>query len=433
MPAVSAHQRRAEPSFKVFSLDRPNVRDYKKRKQHQKVKTGCVTCRTKRVKCDEARPFCGRCQRNGRLCKYDDSDQRPSIDRQLVANRAAYPVSLLSAVNVIPYSISDAQNITPPIHLLSHLHRDWTEIFSIENNNLLANLFCENSLVRNAFLAISACHMRHLSPRNVHHQLAQHQLQALVFQEYQQALSTPREKFNHSVASSIMLGALVINMLNFILYETGDQDDISSSWVFSDRDDRLGWLALQAGVRPLLLSLGLYMETTLQFLGPIFLGNMRTKWPPPHPHQSLQDVPPHWVKVFELDGLNGGCDVKPFESLAQATTGQIFRPLIEVLAYLRDHEKQLNVFANLQFLSKISPEYRKMLFDREPRALWIIGYWLGLMHRFDGTWWCSARVKRDYRAVRVWLGQELRQKPSGECEMWEQFMKEYDEAPFWFD
>jgi hypothetical protein len=41
------------------------------RRLHQKVKTGCRACKTGRVKCDERRPVCRRCERSGRECVFD--------------------------------------------------------------------------------------------------------------------------------------------------------------------------------------------------------------------------------------------------------------------------------------------------------------------------------------------------------------------------
>ncbi|KXJ94958.1 hypothetical protein Micbo1qcDRAFT_200418 [Microdochium bolleyi] len=38
------------------------------RKGQPKVRTGCYTCKLRKVKCDEARPFCDRCLRTGRTC-----------------------------------------------------------------------------------------------------------------------------------------------------------------------------------------------------------------------------------------------------------------------------------------------------------------------------------------------------------------------------
>ncbi|ETI28892.1 hypothetical protein G647_01344 [Cladophialophora carrionii CBS 160.54] len=40
----------------------------KTRKTHHKVRTGCITCKIRRKKCDEERPFCRRCTSTGRKC-----------------------------------------------------------------------------------------------------------------------------------------------------------------------------------------------------------------------------------------------------------------------------------------------------------------------------------------------------------------------------
>ncbi|KAH7410786.1 hypothetical protein BKA64DRAFT_362953 [Cadophora sp. MPI-SDFR-AT-0126] len=42
-----------------------------------KVKTGCTTCRIRRVKCDEAKPFCNRCRSTGRTCDGYESPFKP--------------------------------------------------------------------------------------------------------------------------------------------------------------------------------------------------------------------------------------------------------------------------------------------------------------------------------------------------------------------
>ncbi|KAI0965731.1 hypothetical protein F4678DRAFT_316865 [Xylaria arbuscula] len=38
------------------------------RKGFEKVRTGCITCKVRKVKCDEARPACRRCQTGARIC-----------------------------------------------------------------------------------------------------------------------------------------------------------------------------------------------------------------------------------------------------------------------------------------------------------------------------------------------------------------------------
>ena len=58
-----------------------------KRKFHQKSRNGCLTCKKRRVKCDEQRPVCQKCQHMNLTCGYatngNDGSQN-EIDPQSV-------------------------------------------------------------------------------------------------------------------------------------------------------------------------------------------------------------------------------------------------------------------------------------------------------------------------------------------------------------
>ncbi|KAL5629927.1 hypothetical protein BROUX41_001533 [Berkeleyomyces rouxiae] len=45
--------------------------------KHRRTRSGCFTCRSRRVKCDEGRPKCERCRKGNRDCKYPDPDSKP--------------------------------------------------------------------------------------------------------------------------------------------------------------------------------------------------------------------------------------------------------------------------------------------------------------------------------------------------------------------
>ncbi|OAA71088.1 Zn(2)-C6 fungal-type DNA-binding domain protein [Akanthomyces lecanii RCEF 1005] len=50
-----------------------------------KTRTGCITCRIRRVKCDEAKPMCNRCMTSGRMCDgYKSAPKKPA--KQSVAD-----------------------------------------------------------------------------------------------------------------------------------------------------------------------------------------------------------------------------------------------------------------------------------------------------------------------------------------------------------
>jgi hypothetical protein len=57
-----------------------------------KVKTGCITCKKRRVKCDEGRPICNRCQKGNRLCAYQSQRTQLSEDTPMQI-RLRYPAA----------------------------------------------------------------------------------------------------------------------------------------------------------------------------------------------------------------------------------------------------------------------------------------------------------------------------------------------------
>lgn len=52
---------------------------------HPKVKTGCITCKARRVKCSEERPYCHRCKKTGIKCEgypQNPKSQPPKAARE---------------------------------------------------------------------------------------------------------------------------------------------------------------------------------------------------------------------------------------------------------------------------------------------------------------------------------------------------------------
>jgi hypothetical protein len=74
-------------------------------------------------------------------------------------------------------------------------------------------------------------------------------------------------------------------------------------------------------------------------------------------------------------------------------------------------------------------EFRELIYHRDERALWLFGYWLGIMCRFKGMWWCERRVQRDYRAICLWLCKlRVTQRPGREGQLWGIMMDELQSA-----
>lgn len=267
-----------------------------------------------------------------------------------------------------------------------------------------------------------------MSPGLLEHRIAEHFYQTLVIRDFQTALETPGKSLGQQGVNAMLLSAMLLNMIAFTLpqEENGIEIDPRSSWVFSSREDRLGWLTLQSGIRPLIQSLSAYMDKTIGFLDPILFGHRRAGWTDARKPQGLESVPETWIRAFRLKNDSSSCD-----SNVDADPNDVLRPATLALAYLRGIDpSQSTVFLNLMFLMKIGGDFRFLLYSKDERALWLFGYWLGLMCRYEGIWWCKQRVTRDHQAVCMWLDKRQLSKRAGDDgRCWNHMMQELKQVP----
>lgn len=264
---------------------------------------------------------------------------------------------------------------------------------------------------------------------NVSHRIAEHFQQSLALQKFQVALDTPRELLGQTGVDMLMLSAMLLNMIAFALPELENtvtiKTDPRTSWVFSTREDRLDWLALQVGLRPLLLSVSAYLDKTLKFLTPVLFGETASRVD--FQRHATCPAPPRWIEFFNLDPSGSDCDPN------SNSPGDTFRAPVSIVLYARNLEPlPANVFKNIMFLAKVQHGFRAMLLERDPKALWLFGYWLGVMCRYKGIWWCEKRAARDYTAICVWLQRlRLTEQTGANGAMWTEMMKELESAPVW--
>ncbi|KAH7391276.1 hypothetical protein BKA64DRAFT_98984 [Cadophora sp. MPI-SDFR-AT-0126] len=101
------------------------------RVRHAKVKTGCITCRKRRVKCDETRPSCNRCLKYGTQCSgYPAGRQR--------APSSAYGSFAAQARALVP---KDESNSPPAASQV--LIQPGTTLFETDQEHRYFNLFVD--------------------------------------------------------------------------------------------------------------------------------------------------------------------------------------------------------------------------------------------------------------------------------------------------
>ncbi|PTD02211.1 hypothetical protein FCULG_00012166 [Fusarium culmorum] len=114
------------------------------RKGSKKVRTGCITCKIRKVKCDEAKPYCLRCIKTGRQC----DGYRPS------PNSSPEPMAL-----------SPSQGFDSPqqVHAFDHYRLRTAKVLSgaIDASfwgGVVLKMSTSEPAVRHAILAISSLH-----------------------------------------------------------------------------------------------------------------------------------------------------------------------------------------------------------------------------------------------------------------------------------
>jgi hypothetical protein len=218
-------------------------------------------------------------------------------------------------------------------------------------------------------------------------------------------------------ADALVMTSMLLNILAFAYVEN---DSPQSSWVFSTSDSRLDWLKVAMGLKPLLYSTRPWRkESTLK---PIFEAS-DDEWKSFATYGiALDGVPDEWMQLIFADDPSVPLSTRRRDF-------NIFREPVRLLAKLRHTEPSMeNVFKFTQFIGSLDPPFLQLLLDREERALFVFGYWFGLMCPFE-IWYCSRRVKRDFHAIRLWLRQlKLENRAGKEGELWKILLEELDES-----
>ncbi|RDW74762.1 hypothetical protein BP6252_05904 [Coleophoma cylindrospora] len=69
----------------------------RQRAYHSKTQTGCLTCRKRRVKCDERKPFCRKCTVGGRICHYIQPLCPPQLDTGSVLAGPSFDLAIYAS------------------------------------------------------------------------------------------------------------------------------------------------------------------------------------------------------------------------------------------------------------------------------------------------------------------------------------------------
>lgn len=426
-------------------------------------------------------------------------------------------------VRVQPFQVTGQELGTPSNELLYHFEVTGTSLFGMPNfMGPILPLALQFPHLRGTVLASAAAHLTHKAPGFRGYHIAKHYQQSIALQTYQTALSTPFVVQGQLGVDVLLMTAMLMNMLSFVMPLDDSESHIvwdgsmpgppppcadpdpnpRRSWVFSPHPNRLGWLALQMGLTPLLIATAPWREKSrLRLLFANSDDEQRTlsgTW------QSLRRVPQPWLDLFGLNrdstprpnyrgsgvttpaptptptptnppsqsgedteidtdakshiktprsgrstpGISGSGPGTPASTTSTNTTtttasttssavestmreaDRLYRAPLRVVAELRHMPpNDRNMLQYFQFIGQLDNGFRQKLFDRDEKALWLFGMWMGLLCRFNNVWWTRRRTRCDFRAIRLWLHLVgVGQRPGAEGHMWRQLLQDLDDT-----
>ncbi|KAJ6440681.1 C6 transcription factor [Purpureocillium lavendulum] len=433
-----------EPDFRVLSFQpqqgNATARRYQRRKTHHKSRGGCVACKTKRVKCDEGRPCCARCRRNAVSCSYSPAEDRGShasssssvspgaerpwssssvnLRQMCVVLGRSTSLSLSPAVVGLDLAQEPSHHGLPRVVLMHHFQHLFPELQLLNSSdpNPILTLGIARPFLLEAALAVSASHLRHhhCAPESRRSsRVAEHFQQALAVRSFRAALQSLA--LDQLTADAFVLTSMFLNLLTFSFLEDGDPE---RTWLFHPEDpERLSWFSLQLGLKPLLLATEHFRDETI--LAWIYAASDDERGTFYGKDQSMDRVPSHWMAFLGLDRE------------VQSEEEELLREPARMLAEVRDLEPRDECFfLYVNFVGALDMEFRfrDMLEAEDERAVWMFGYWLGLMRRFR-WWWMQLRVQTEWQAICLWLNRKgVKDRPGEEGRMWRLLMHDLEGA-----
>lgn len=187
------------------------------------------------------------------------------------------------------------------------------------------------------------------------------------------------------------------------------------SWVFTSNPADLNWLALQSGLRCLILMAHPYIPTSIWSVPFFEMGEEQ---------RALQDDRPG------REGLHQGlADFCGIDETTTAETSPYHDPLriLSPLLELKPCDQVENYNVVVSFIGRLQPEFINLLRAKDPRALMILAYWMGRicpMSSFQP--WIVARIVPECIAVCMYLEQtstdpfalSLLEFPAKACGYW---------------
>ncbi|KAL3461642.1 hypothetical protein BJX64DRAFT_152244 [Aspergillus heterothallicus] len=412
-----------QTTFQVALRGGPIGPTYHARRAHKKSRKGCLVCKQRRVKCDERKPSCLRCENYGASCIYPpnpppsasggsvsvsgsgsrtqrSSSSSPEYDRG--PGGVLFTLSVAEMVGKVRQGMSGELSFAPramgshdavlnlAVNAFQFFLRASTDtiatplIRQVMRREMIHVAF-DNPYLMYTILGCGILHMNRISPGDEPRELAEAYFWQQAIALYSRALETGinETSFSPLVSGCLLMGITSLAPQNF---------QITDSWVFTGRASDLNWLAVQGGLNCILQVAARYLPGSIWDVAFAVAGGYEEKLFRYDIEKGREGLHAGLADLCEIGEETDGGSSPYYFAL------KVLSPLMELEASAQ------NAAHTMTWMGRLEPEFVTLCRRRDPRALVILAHWMGLMCSLS-AWqvWVEARVRLECIAVCMYL------------------------------
>ncbi|KAG9231280.1 hypothetical protein BJ875DRAFT_469943 [Amylocarpus encephaloides] len=397
------------------------------RRPHHKSRQGCVTCKQKKIKCDETKPSCKYCTLRSLECVYSppDAGSSPAVSRAVSTPTTVSKPSLPSAgrSSFLPNSSPNAGrntnldanlHIDPALRFSSHQPCDrwtlsdmellyfYTSSTSLTLSNspehchvwqyVVPNFAFSHTFLLQELLALAALHKSAVSPE------IRDNLRAIAARHHATALSMFRAGLGNIDTSNCHAYFAFGSIVTIYELASAEHPDIFF-WNGGDIScpSSLECFQLLRGTGYLIMDS--YSELSNGPLGPIFIlphAAAEKAAADPSEDSRFSDLKKLWI---EIDSSLSAVEV---ESLQEAL--QCIQIIYTVLT-ASDNNCDATC-ATISWVARVSDVYLEMVRVKQPVALIVLAHFCLLLNQLEDFWWIRGISRGMLQSISRVLGKE---------------------------
>ncbi|KAL5333841.1 hypothetical protein BJX70DRAFT_403179 [Aspergillus crustosus] len=388
--------------------DEPRI--YHARRPHRKSREGCAKCKQRRVKCDETRPRCQKCEKLGLDCIYEAilppglGKVKEQSDKALVTqfvNRiplvAPDTATNSLAVRAVTTQINELLQLKQgkfgeclsSLDTLRHFQDTITPtIISKTGRDVMRGkmirLALQSPYLMHSVIACAIAHLRQTLPET---DTSLDKYLILETHHWQRAIRHYLTELQSTIGPEKMDPMFSACLLMTVNSFAMDSYNPYQSFVFSaNTAESLNWLFVQSGLRHLLGRTAPWLRKSMWF--EMFMDSRSDLF---DDHRiGREGIHPDLADI---------CGINEFSSEENNPYVWPLRMLTPMLAL----QPSVEAFPKITtFMGRLLPDYYERLIAKDPPALIILSWWLALMLSVD-LWWVNVRARSECAAICMYL------------------------------